>query len=50
MKKIIAVIIASLYLASFGAFAADTHKCPKGQKWNKKEQVCKETAKPKKHE
>ena len=40
MKKIMTAIIATLYLASFGALAADTHKCPKGQKWNKTEQKC----------
>ena len=40
MKKVIAAIIAAMYLASFGAFAATSHKCPKGEKWNKAEKKC----------
>ena len=40
MKKIITAIIASLCLVSLGALAADTHKCPKGEKWDKDQQKC----------
>ena len=46
MKKVITAIVAALYLTSFGALAAETHKCPKGQKWNKTDQKC--MVKPKK--
>ena len=40
MKKVITAIITVMYLASFGALAAGSHKCPKGEKWNKDQQKC----------
>jgi hypothetical protein len=40
MKKVIAAIFAVLYLASFGALAADTHKCAKNHHWNKADNKC----------
>lgn len=40
MKKIITAIITVMYLASFGAMAAEKHKCPKGQKWDPKQSQC----------
>ena len=40
MKKVIAVLLATAYLASFAAFAADEHKCKAGEKWDTKTEKC----------
>ena len=40
MKKIIVEILAALYLVSFGALAADDHKCKAGEKWDATKKEC----------
>ena len=40
MNKMTAAILASLYLLSFGAQAADEHKCPTGQKYDTVKHEC----------
>ena len=40
MKKALAVLLAIAYLASFGAFAADEHKCKAGEKWDATKKEC----------
>ena len=40
MKKLIAVLLATAYLASFAAFAADEHNCKKGEHWDAKISKC----------
>ena len=40
MKKLLAVLLATAYLASVAAFAADEHKCKEGEKWDAKTSKC----------
>jgi len=40
MNKIIAAVLASLYLLSFGAQAADEHKCKAGEKYDTVKHEC----------
>ena len=40
MKKLVSILLATVYLASFGAMAADDHKCKAGEKWDSKTEKC----------
>jgi len=40
MKKIVALLLTTVYLASFGAMAADEHKCKAGEKWDATKKEC----------
>lgn len=40
MKKAVAAVIASLYLVSLGALAADEHKCKPGEKYDTTKKEC----------
>ena len=40
MKKIVTAVLASLYLISFGAMAADEHKCKPGEKYDTTKMEC----------
>jgi hypothetical protein len=47
MKKLIAILVGSLVIASSGSFAADSHHCNKGQHWDSKTSMCVKDAKKK---
>ena len=47
MKKAVAILLASLYILSFGAQAADEHKCKFGEKYDTVKHECVKDSKAK---